>query len=554
MCVAIVFVAALSAIILPASVKADDYIIVYRNRVQKQNMLKRPPFAVSRSFNIIPAVAARLDPNQLSQLRKNPDIDYIEPDYKIYALGSADAESISDISTLSSSQTVPYGVTMVNAPTVWPRTRGEGARVAVMDTGISMYHPDRGNVVDSVSFVPNEAVEDFDGHGTHTSGTIAAADNDIGVIGVAPEADLLIAKVLDNTGTGDTSWLIAGIEWAVDNNAEVISMSLGSYDYSSALETTCDNALADGTLLVAAAGNDNVSTPLYPAALSSVISVMAVDQNKNKASFSNYGPTIDIAAPGVSVYSTVPVAVDTGVIADAVWSSTSHQSNIVLGTAAKTVSGLICNCGLADGSDPQDTCPDSVAGNIAHIRRGAITFAQKVAHAQSKGAVGVIISNNVSGNFNGTLGDGNPLVVVSISQADGDELQTLAESGISGTVSVDGALYAYYSGTSMACPHVAGVAALIFAADDYNITTPQVVTNILFDSAQDLGESGWDDTFGYGLVDADAALQLERFNLLAVFAGEWLHVCSPPGWCDEIDSDQSGGVDFVDFATLAQNW
>jgi subtilisin family serine protease len=549
----IVLLTVLSLMVLSVNARADDYIIVYRNHLQKQNMLKHPPFAVSRSFNIIPAVAAQLDANQVKQLRANPDVEYIEPDYKIYALGSIDtnADSSSDINALSSSQTIPYGVTMVNAPAVWSRTKGAGVRVAVMDTGISMYHPDRGNVIGSASFVTGKTVEDFDGHGTHTSGTIAAADNNIGVVGVAPQADLLIAKVMDNTGTGQTSWLISGIEWAVDNNAKVISMSLGGYDYSSALETACNNALAAGALLVAAAGNDNISTPLYPAALDSVISVAAIDQNKNKASFSNYGSTIALAAPGVSVYSTVPVGSTT--IADAVWSDVSHQANAVAGSAPGVSSGIICNCGLANGTDPQDTCPNSVAGNIAHIRRGIITFAAKVAHAQSKGAIGVIISNNVSpGNFNGTLSDSTPLVVASISQADGNALQTLAQSGITGTVSVDDT-YAYYSGTSMACPHVSGVAALVFAADDYNIT-PEEVSDILFDSAQDLGTPGRDNTFGYGLVDANAALRLYRMNLLAVFVSHWLQTCSPPSWCEEMDSDHSGTVNFVDFAALAQNW
>jgi subtilisin family serine protease len=415
-----------------------------------------------------------------------------------------------------------------------------------------MYHPDRGNVVGSTSFVSGETVEDLEGHGTHTSGTIAAADNNIGVVGVAPQADLLIAKVLDNTGTGQTSWLISGIEWAVNNNAKVISMSLGSPDYSSSLDTACSNALAAGTLLVAAAGNDNTNAPLYPASLSSVISVSAIDQNKNKASFSNYGPDVALAAPGVNVYSTVPVSSTTS--ADAMWSSASHQSNIVTGTAPGEVSGLICNCGLANGDDPQDTCPDSVAGNIAHIRRGIITFAAKVAHAQSKGAIGVIISNNVSGNFNGTLNDGTPLVVVSVSKADGDALQILAESGISGTVLVDANnLYAYFSGTSMACPHVAGVATLIFAADHYNIT-PSEVSDILFTSAQDLGQSGRDDIFGYGLVDANAALNLYKMDLLAKFANNWLQTCSSPSWCESMDITHSGRVNFVDFAPLALGW
>ena len=545
----------LSLIVRPVKAQSDDYIIVYRSHSQKRNMLNRPTFPVSRDFNIIPAVAAHLDANQVKQLMANPDVEYIEPDYKIYALGSPDinAYSSSGISALSSSQTIPYGITMVNAPLVWPRTKGAGVRVALMDTGISMYHPDRGNVVASVSFVTGEVVEDFHGHGTHTSGTIAAADNDIGVVGVAPQADLLIAKVIDNTGSGQDSWLIAGIEWAVNNNAKVISMSIGDYDYSAALDTACSNALAAGVVLVAAAGNDNVSTPSYPAALSSVISVAAVDQSKNKASFSNYGPTIALAAPGVSVYSTVPISTDTSATADAVWSSTSHQSNMLTGTAPGSVTGQICNCGLADGSDPQDTCPDNVAGNIAHIRRGTTTFAAKVAHAQSKGAIGAIISNNVSGNFNGTLGDGTPLVVVSISQADGDALQILVQSGISGTVSVTGNPYAYYSGTSMACPHVAGVAALIFSAAHYNIT-PTEVSNILFDSAQDLGSPGRDDIFGHGLVDAYAALTLEKINILAAFADNWLSACSSPSWCEGMDTNHSGRVDFIDFATLTQNW
>jgi serine protease len=307
-------------------------------------------------------------------------------------------------------------------------------------------------------------------------------------------------------------------------------------------------------VLVAAAGNDNVSTPSYPAALSSVISVAAVDQSKNKASFSNYGPTIALAAPGVSVYSTVPISTDTTAVADAIWNSTSHQSNMLTGTAPGSAAGQICNCGLANGAGSQNTCPDNVAGNIAHIRRGITTFAAKVAHAQSKGAIGVIISDNGNDSINTfSLNCGTPLVVVSISQADGDALQTLAQSGISGTVSVNANLYAYYSGTSMACPHVAGVAALIFSAAHYNIT-PAEVSDILFNSAQDLGLPGRDDIFGYGLVDAYAALTLEKINILEAFAGNWLQPCSSPGFCDGMDTNHSGTVNFVDFAALTQNW
>jgi subtilisin family serine protease len=575
---------ALSSTLQTAKAQEDDYIIVYKSHSQKQKMLKRQTFKPSRNFEIIPAVSARLNADQIKQLRKDPDIAYIEPDYKVYALGSTDSvtDSSSDIKALSS-QTIPYGINMVNAPAVWPKTKGAGVRVAVLDTGISMYHPDRGNVVDSNTFVQGETVEDFDGHGTHTSGTVAAVDNDIGVIGVAPQAEFLIGKVLDNTGNGQISWLISGIEWAVDNNAKVISMSLGTYDYSAALETACNNAFAAGTLLVAAAGNENTSDPIYPAALGSVISVMAVDQNKNKASFSDYGPTVDIAAPGVSVYSTIaPIdsSNSTGATADAVWNATSHSANPLIGTAVGTAAGTICNCGLATGEDVNNTCPDSVAGNIAHIRRGITTFAAKVAHAQAKGAIGVIISNNVGGNFEGTLNDGSPLIVASITKADGNELQILAESGITGTVSVDAPLYAYNSGTSMACPHVSGVAALVFAVDSYS-TTPSEVRDILFSSAEDLGDPGRDDIFGYGLVDVNAAIGLIfpqtcsavwtlGYGLdgdidhncfvnsydLQLFTEQWLiSGCnSSNDWCYGGDIDHSGESDFSDLAKLAINW
>src|SRR4030042_216954 len=111
-------------------------------------------------------------------------------------------------------------------------------------------------------------------------------------------------------------------------------------------------------------------------------------------------------------------------------------------------------------------------------------------------------------------------------------LQILAQSGISGTVSVDDT-YAYYSGTSMACPHVSGVAALIFAYDDYN-TPPEDIADILFNSAQDLGTPGEDDIFGFGLVDANSALRLYRIHLLAVFVSHWLQPCSSPSWCEDM--------------------
>lgn len=577
--ICLVFSVLVVFLISPAIAETENYIVVFKNHPKKRTMSKKPDFAKARVFNIIPAMAVKLDSQQLQELRQNQDIAYIEPDYPVYTRGFAvKTDTLNPTATGSSSQEIPYGVEMVKATHVWPKTKGAGAIVAVLDTGISMYHPDKGNVIASSSFITDQAVEDFNGHGTHTSGTVAALDNDIGVVGVAPEADLLIGKVLNNDGEGLTSELISGIEWAVDNGADVISMSLSGTGDSASLETACDTAAAAGVLLVAAAGNDNTSVLNYPAAYDSVVSVAAVDQNKQKASFSNYGSTIELAAPGVGVLSTVIVGTDA--TADAVWNNTSHQSNVVQGTAAGTVSGDICNCGLATGLNPDDTCPDTVAGNIAHIRRGTITFAEKVAHAQSKGAVGAIISNNISGNFNGTLAGGSPLVIVSISQADGDELELLAESGITGSVSVDADIYAYYSGTSMATPHVAGTAALIFAAQGSDITSAEV-RDILINSAEDLGTPGRDNIFGYGLVDVNSAFETMQpkncdavwilgygrsadidmdcyvwLNDLSLLSQEWLSSdCnSVNDWCYGSDINRSNSVSFSDFADLASDW
>jgi len=271
-------------------------------------------------------------------------------------------------------------------------------------------------------------------------------------------------------------------------------MSLGDTADSQALHDSCDAALAAGVLVVAAAGNGDTDALFYPADYSSVLAVAAVDSSMARASFSNFGPAISLAAPGVNVQSTY-------IGAQAVWSGVGHSAVPLAGSGDGTATGSAIYCGL--GLDPSDF-PPTVSGQIAHIRRGSGSFQQKAQNAVDAGAIGVIISNNSGGLFSGTLNASFAIPVIGISQADGDDLQAL--SGTPAMISPTGDhTYGTLSGTSMACPHVAGVATLLFSA--LPGATPAQVRTAMEQTALDLGDPGRDDLFGYGLVRADAAVQ-----------------------------------------------
>ncbi|MBN1538629.1 MAG: S8 family peptidase [Candidatus Thermoplasmatota archaeon] len=205
-------------------------------------------------------------------------------------------------------QEIPWGVLRINADDVWDTWTGSGVKVAILDTGIDKDHPDL-KYAGGVNFVPVRRrvdptnFNDDNGHGTHVAGTIAAKNNEIGVVGVAPDASIYAVKVLDRTGSGYASWIISGIEWAITNNMDVISMSLGTSEDYPPLHTAITNAYNAGIVIVAAAGNDG-STVSYPAKYGEVIAVSATDITNTIASWSNRGAEIEVAAPGVSIKST----------------------------------------------------------------------------------------------------------------------------------------------------------------------------------------------------------------------------------------------------------
>ncbi len=277
----------------PPNSASNTYFIAFKSKTD-QNIIKSHGGEIKRQYKYIPVITAKLPDKAVKALVKNPNIAYIEKDATVHI----------------NSQVVPWGVPHVKATDAQTLGyTGKGIKVGVIDTGIDYTHEDL-NVSGGISFVAgiNDYMDD-NGHGTHVAGTIGALDNDIGVVGIAPQTEIYVIKALDQYGNGSYSDIVAGIEWAVDNNLNIINMSLGGTVKSKTLEKAVDKAYESGILIVAAAGNNGYAkkgTITYPAAYNSVIAVGAVDQQNNRASFSSVGRQLELMAPGVDVLSTVP--------------------------------------------------------------------------------------------------------------------------------------------------------------------------------------------------------------------------------------------------------
>jgi subtilisin len=255
-----------------------------------------------------PIVTLQVTEKEAAALRKDPNVASVEDDGLMYALamGYDTGALLFENQPTVQAETVPAGINRIKAPLAWDVTRGKGVKVAVLDTGIDFNHPDlASNYRGGVSFVPDETSPmDYNRHGTHCAGIIAAALNGGGVVGVAPAAYLYAVKVLPRSGSGNWSWLIAGLDWCINNGTHIASMSLGGAA-PTAVGTMCDLAFARGVLLVAAAGN-SAGPVEHPAKYASVIAVSAIDVADQLASFSCRGPEVELCAPGVDVLSTVP--------------------------------------------------------------------------------------------------------------------------------------------------------------------------------------------------------------------------------------------------------
>jgi len=223
------------------------------------------------------------------------------PAPKRWSTGTAAASPVHD--------GIPWGVQRIRAPEVWNRTTGYGVRVAVIDTGVDFSHPDLRHSLQRGINLLHRTMPPYDdnGHGTHITGTIAAANRLQGMIGVAPRAQVFPVKAFDYDGTAYVSDIILAIDWCVRNRIQVINMSFGMDHRSQSLENAVTNAWRSGLLVVASAGNDGKRGAVdYPARSGYAIAVGALNRRGRVASFTNRSKQIDIYAPGERIYSSWP--------------------------------------------------------------------------------------------------------------------------------------------------------------------------------------------------------------------------------------------------------
>ena len=213
------------------------------------------------------------------------------------------------LSMLDAQQKVGWEITAFDLPSAWKLTRGEGVVIAVVDTGCDLNHSDlKPNLLEGINLVkPGTPPEDDNGHGTHVTGTLVAANNGIGIVGICPGAKAMPVKVLDSKGNGNMLVVADGIRWAADHGANFISMSLGSPAKIQQVRKAIQYACQKGVVTFCAAGNaGNTEEVFYPANYPETIAIGAIDENFKRAEFSNTGRNLDFMAPGVDIFSTFP--------------------------------------------------------------------------------------------------------------------------------------------------------------------------------------------------------------------------------------------------------
>ncbi len=436
-------------------------------------------------------------------LLNNPHVKLVEEDLRRYPTALYN----DDLGDAMQQQLTPYAVYQSKADQLGFNSQA-GMKVCVIDSGLDRSNPDFnwGAITGDNDIGTGNWDENGGPHGTHVAGTVGAADNNIGVVGMAPGVDMHIIKVFNAEGWGYSSDLAHATDLCAQAGANIVSMSLGGGGANSTESNAFANFVANGGLVVAAAGNDGNSVRSYPAGYESVMMIGANDADNNIATFSQFPSCesgrgkratfndsicVEVTAGGVDTLSTYPAGMATAsnVSADAQAYASAAMEN------SGSASGNTYFMGTAEATD------SSANGKICVIDRGNISFHDKVLNCENSGGLGAIIINNEPGMLYGTLGEPNNTTIPTVGTdlADRDGLV----NAISASVSISNSDYGYMSGTSMATPAVSGIAALVWS--NHNACTGSDIRNALKQSASDAGDAGHDVKFGYGIVDAVAA-------------------------------------------------
>ncbi len=452
------------------------------------------------------AVAIEATADGAKQLRSHKDVAIVEEDVKRYMMAGGTTPSTG--APYLSGQLVPYGIKQVQADLLPSGDANTANRkICIIDSGYDRAHEDlpKGtNITGDYDSGTGWWYTDENRHGTHVAGTIAALNNSgVGVVGVNPnnKIKLHIVKVFGANGWAYSSSLSTAANKCKTAGANVVSMSLGGPTYSATENTTFSNLAKAGVLLLAAAGNDGADPDpakqvavSYPAGYSSVISVGAVDEAKNWASFSQYNTKVELAGPGVNVLSTVPMGF--GSVSSGSVGGVSYTVGDMTGSPKKSATAALFDFGLGTAVNT------AASGKVCLIQRGTVDFATKVTNCQNSGGVGAIVYNNAAGTFGGTLGT-SVTTIPSITATDVVGAEMKAKVGQSATVAVTATNYAHLDGTSMATPHVSAVAALVWSY--FPTCTAAQMRVTLSKSVIDLGAVGRDVKYGHGLVQAKVA-------------------------------------------------
>ncbi len=469
---------------------------------------------IVREIGRASAFAARMPSSGAASLRASSNVDFVEADVerrllgmpsRIMSDGSRPQSLVADTPT-SGTEIRPYGISLSQADQVNDAATGN-RKLCIIDSGLDRNHPDlaanyaNGNVTGANLSGSGTWDSDENAHGTHVAGTIAAVGgNGIGVVGVSPNARLKlhIAKVFDASGSASSSTVMEAVASCADAGAHIISMSLGGGDPSQAERRVFRSLLNEGVLTIAAAGNAGDTSTSYPAGYEEVMSVGALDGAKSRADFSQVNNDVEIAGPGVVTLSTIPPNLSS--LGELSVAGTGYGAAAMTGSPNLNASAALYNFGLGLANDT------GASGKVCLIQRGQISFADKVMRCEASGGVAAVIYNNRPGMLFGTLaGAVTAIPSIGVSDADGAVLAGL--TGLNATVSVtpDPAQYAYFSGTSMATPHVSGIAALVWS--HFPNCSAKQIRQVLNASAMELGKPGKDAEFGFGLVQARAAYE-----------------------------------------------